>query len=233
MSINARFLRQLPIIGVEGQEKLRRSHVTIVGLGGLGSTVSILLAAAGVGTLTIIDGDRVEPSNLNRQILYDEASIGLPKAVMAAHRLSAFNSLIKINYINDYINNNNINNYIRNTDLIIDALDSWNTRLILDKIACKKNIPIIHGAVDGLYGQVLITRPEKNICLKCIAPPTETTNPPPSIGAAVSIVASLQAHAAISMLAGKNWVEPATLYYIELDPPTIHKIKLKPCSRDP
>ncbi len=232
MSTNARFLRQLPIIGVEGQEKLRRSHVTIVGLGGLGSLVSILLTAAGVGVLTIIDGDRVEPSNLNRQILYDEASIGLPKAVMAAYRLSAFNSSTRINYIYDYINNNNIYKYIRSTDLIIDALDNWNTRLVLDKIACEENIPVIHGAIDGLYGQVLVTQPEKDICLKCIAPPTETANPPPSIGAAVATVASLQAHAAISMLTGKNWVEPATLYYIELDPPTIHKIKLKPCSRD-
>ncbi len=220
MSLNSskRYSRQLPLLGFEGQEKLRRATVLIAGLGGLGSVVSLYLAAAGIGSLIIYDPDFVEESNLNRQILYDEASLGLPKSPLAARRIRLLNSSTKILYFQKKINKTDLEELKMKPTLIVDALDNWDSRLELDSYACEHKIPLVHAAIDGLHGQLLITDPAKGVCLKCISPKqtTRRMEPIPSLGAAVGVLGSLEALAAINTITGKNWLKPSTLYIIDL-----------------
>ncbi len=232
LHIDEKYSRQLPLIGVEGQQKLQKSKVAIIGLGGLGSLVSIYLTLAGIGELTIIDGDNVEPSNLNRQLLYDEASIGLPKAILAARRLKQYNSHVRIRYYTQSIEEDtNLEEIIGNTDLIIDALDNWKTRKIIGEYAYKNNIPIVHAAIDGFYGQLILLEPSKGYSIECIAPTRDKKKQIPSLGPAVGVIASLQALLAIQYLTNKL-EETGILYILDLKRHEITKLKLAPCMQE-
>ncbi|MCE4609124.1 MAG: HesA/MoeB/ThiF family protein [Desulfurococcales archaeon] len=228
-----RYSRQIPLLGVEGQRRLLNSHVVVVGLGGLGSLVSTYLALAGVGKLTLIDGDRVEWSNLNRQLLYDEASIGLPKPVIAARRIRQYNTHTEVDYhITRITKNIDLEKTIGKPDLIIDALDNWISRKILGKYMCENNIPLVHAAVDGFYGQVILLDPNKGYCIDCIAPRTEhkRKTPIPNVGAGVGVIASLEALTAIEYLSGIT-DRTGILYVIDLKHRQITELKLKPCHK--
>lgn len=146
-----RYERQITIrgFGKEGQEKLKKARVFIAGAGGLGSAVTIYLAVAGVGTIRIVDHDRVELSNLNRQILYWDEDIGRSKADSAAEKLKRMNSEVKIEAIKEMITEANISDLVADSDLIIDGMDNLPARYLLNKTALEKNIPFLHGAVYG------------------------------------------------------------------------------------
>ncbi len=224
-----RYSRQEPILGVEGQERLSRSSVAVVGLGGLGSIVSMYLAAAGVGRLVVVDSDVVEWNNLNRQLLYDEASVGLPKAYIAARRLRSLNSCVEVEARAERVTRGNAEEVLGGVDLVVDALDNWETRLVLDWYSRKTGTPLLHAAVESFYGQVLLVVPGETACLACIAPrgAPRRRGPIPVVGAAVGVVASLQALTAIRYLAGLP-VEKGVLFVVDTMHGEISRVPLEP-----
>ncbi|GAB2557433.1 ThiF family adenylyltransferase [Gracilibacillus alcaliphilus] len=157
-------------IGEAGQEKLSQSHVLIVGVGALGSSSAEALARAGVGKLTLIDRDYVEESNLQRQQLFSELDMKnkLPKAVAAKQRLAAVNSLIEIEAIVGDAEADNLSQLVSQVDLIIDATDNFETRLLLNDLAQKYRKPWIYGACVASYGITFTVIPDQTPCLQCL-----------------------------------------------------------------
>jgi len=141
-----RYNRQMLIQGwgETGQLKLRNARVTVAGSGGLGNPASLYLAAAGVGRITLIDNDCYELSNLNRQILSCEQDIGRPKVDAAKEKLCALNSTIQVNTQNKTIKADNVDALIKDSDVVIDAMDNWATRYILNKACIDNRIPLVH-----------------------------------------------------------------------------------------
>lgn len=154
----SRYARQmvLPQVGVEGQLALAAAKVTIVGMGGLGCPVVQYLAAAGVGTLQIIDGDVVELSNLQRQPLYRLSDVGLPKVDVAAERIVRINPEVKAVTINVPLSHKNRDDLLTGTDIIVDATDSLTVRHILDGFAAEHLIPLVYGGLYRFEGQVSV-----------------------------------------------------------------------------
>jgi len=188
-----RYKRQILLFGEEGQEKLKKAHIFIAGAGGLGSPISIYLAVAGIGTITIVDKDIVELTNLNRQILHNDNDIGRKKTTSAEAKLIAFNPDIMIRVIDTTIDKTNVMRLVGKSDGIVDAMDNFPTRYLLNETAVKKNIPLFHGAIRGLYGQATTIIPGKTPCLKCIfpnAPPKEIF---PVVGVTPGFIGMIQA----------------------------------------
>ncbi|UCH42671.1 MAG: HesA/MoeB/ThiF family protein, partial [Dehalococcoidales bacterium] len=165
-----RYDRQIRIngIGEDGQEKLKKARVIIAGGGGLGSPSAMYLAAAGVGTIRIIDHDKVELSNLNRQVLHWDQDIDRPKVDSFAEKLQQLNRNITVEPVNERINEENISSLVRGFDLIVDAMDNLPTRYLLNKAAVDNNIPFIHGAVYSFEGRAMTVIPGKSACLRCV-----------------------------------------------------------------
>jgi adenylyltransferase/sulfurtransferase len=199
-----RYDRQIMIreIGREGQERLKNASVFIAGAGGLGSPLSLYLAAAGVGHIKIADNDRVELSNLNRQILHWEEDIGKRKIDSAMDKLSKLNPGIKLEIIHDTINEENVSRMVDGFDAIADAMDNFPTRYVLNRAAVEKNIPFFHGAVSGLEGRAMTIIPGKTACLRCMYHGTSPAEKFPVIGVTPAIIASIQATEVIKYLVG-------------------------------
>jgi molybdopterin/thiamine biosynthesis adenylyltransferase len=201
-----RYHRQLLMLGEAGQERLKASRVLIAGAGGLGTVIATYLAAAGIGTLRIADCDVVEASNLNRQILHWGGDLGRPKTASAAEKLSALNSLIRVEEIAGRIDEANVDTIAGDCDIIVDAMDNFPTRYLLNRTALKKGIPFIHGAVRGLQGQATTVLPGKTPCLRCLFPGSPPSELFPIIGATCGVIGSIEATEAIKLLTG--WGEP-------------------------
>ena len=222
-----RYSRHLLLVGEGGMERLVRSTVAIVGLGGLGSIVSLYLAGAGVGRLIMIDGDVVEDNNLNRQLLYDEASIGLPKAPLAARRVRSLNSCVEAVPIQSRIESlDDALRLLEGADLVVDAVDNWETRLILDRAARELGIGLIHAAVERFYGQLLQVPPRGGVRLDTIAPRGGGRRCMQVLGPAVGVVASLEAMLAIDALLGR-YSYAGKLIVVDASLPEITVIPLK------
>jgi len=199
-----RYQRQMMLegFGEAGQEKLKQSTVFIAGAGGLGSAIAIYLAAAGVGSLRIVDNDVVELSNLNRQILHWYEDIGKPKTKAAKTKLECLNPNVKVEIITETITEANVIDFIGNAELILDALDNFPTRYILNKAAVIKNIPFFHGAINGFNGMVTTIIPKKTACLRCLFPSAPPSPTVPVIGVTPAIIGSIQATEAIKYVVG-------------------------------
>jgi molybdopterin/thiamine biosynthesis adenylyltransferase len=201
----ARYQRQISYTGFgkKGQQKLKRSHVVVAGLGGLGCASSLYLTCAGVGHITLIDGDRVELSNLNRQILHYEEDIGEEKTLSAARKLRKLNSSIELTPAVKRITGRNARQIVRGANLVLDGLDNLRTRLVLNRACIAEGIPLIHGGVHGLFGEVTTILPGKTPCLACIFSETPRRRVTfPVFGVAPALVAVLQVTEAIKLLAG-------------------------------
>lgn len=157
-------------IGEEGQKKLSESTVAIVGLGGLGSIMADALVRCGVGKVKIVDRDFVEISNLQRQTLYDEDDIGVPKTEVAEKRLKNINSEIEIISKSANIGPGNIEEYIRGTDIVLDGTDNLKTRYVINDACVKHDIPWIYSAVLRTYGMTMNIIPGETPCLRCMIP---------------------------------------------------------------
>ncbi|MGL5346608.1 MAG: HesA/MoeB/ThiF family protein [Peptostreptococcaceae bacterium] len=157
--VKERYKRNISTLTVEENEKLKNFKVCVIGCGGLGGYIIEMIGRIGVGYITAIDGDVFEESNLNRQILSDEQSFGTNKAQKSKIRMMKVNSDVFINSVEENINSENCERLLKYHDLIIDALDNINTRLIVQETCKKLNIPMIHGAIDGWYGQVTTIMP--------------------------------------------------------------------------
>ena len=198
-----RYNRQILLFGEEAQKKLKQAKVAIIGIGGLGTASSLYLAAAGVGKLILVDSEKVELSNLNRQILYTTKDVGKYKAELAAKRLQELNPEISIEPIIEKISEDNAGDIIKNVDLVIDGLDNWKTRFIINKECVKQRKPFIHAGIHGMHGQLLDVIPGKGPCLACVVPtPLPEKRPFPVLGTTAGVLGLLQATEAIKILTG-------------------------------
>jgi molybdopterin/thiamine biosynthesis adenylyltransferase len=201
LSSDERFIRQIPIIGKEGQEKIGKTRLLIAGAGGLGSTAALFAAMAGFGTIHIIDPDSIEKTNLNRQ-LYREIDIGRPKAETAAKAIRAVNSSVEVESYTTAIGTTPARELIRGIDVVLDGLDNYPARYLLADAAWKCGIPFIHGAVDGFYGQVCTIVRQKSPCLRCIVPKPPPVRETPVIGVTTGITGCVQVTEAIKLATG-------------------------------
>jgi len=199
-----RYSRQLliPDIGKAGQEKLKSSKVFVSGLGGLGSVITLYLAAAGVGSLRIVDKGKVELSNLNRQILYGSGDIGKRKAEAAKKKLERLNPNVKIEAIARTITERNANDLIDDSDVIVDALDNYPTRYILNRVALRKKVPFFYGAVRGFQGMLTSIIPGKTGCLRCLVPTPPAPSLVPIMGVTPAVIGCLQTAEVIKYIVG-------------------------------
>ena len=199
-----RYDRQIIIrgIGKEGQERLKKAKVVIAGAGGLGSAVSVYLAVAGVGTIRVIDHDRVELSNLNRQILHWDVDIGKSKVISAAEKLKRLNPDVAVEAVDETITEASVSRLVAGFDLIVDAMDNLPARLLLNKAAMANNMPLFHGAVHGFEGRVMTIIPGRTACLKCLYRGVIPDEKFPVIGVAPAVIGSIQAAEVIKYIAG-------------------------------
>jgi adenylyltransferase/sulfurtransferase len=197
-----RYQRQIAVVGEDGQEKIGKTRLLIAGAGGLGSTAALFAAMAGFGTIRIIDPDRIEETNLNRQLLFREADIGRAKADTAAKALRALNSSIEVEPVRAAIGTTPARDLIRGIDVVIDGLDNYPARFLLADAAWKCGIPFIHGAVEGFYGQVCTIVPTKSPCLRCIVPNPPPVRETPVIGVTTGVIGCVQVTEAIKLVTG-------------------------------
>jgi adenylyltransferase/sulfurtransferase len=199
-----RYDRQImiPEIGREGQEKLKNAKVFIAGAGGLGSPASIYLAVAGIGHIRIADHDIVDPSNLNRQILHWHRDIGRVKVDSAKEKISQINPDVNIEVLNETIDETSVFSMTEGFDAIVDAMDNFPARYILNKAAVKRKIPFFHGAVRGLEGRAMTIIPGKTACLRCMYHGTPPSEKSPVLGATPSIIAAIQVTEVVKYFTG-------------------------------
>jgi molybdopterin/thiamine biosynthesis adenylyltransferase/rhodanese-related sulfurtransferase len=207
----SRYSRHLliPEVGVEGQTKLLGSRVLLIGAGGLGSPSSLYLAAAGVGTLGIIDDDRVDASNLQRQIAHSTETLGEWKVDSAKRTLEALNPDVSVVTYKERLTSENVERILGDGwDVIIDGADNFPTRYLVNDASVWHDVPVVHGSIYRFEGQVTVFKPGDGPCYRCLFP----TPPPPELapscaeggvlGVLPGIVGSLQANEAIKLLLG-------------------------------
>lgn len=207
-----RYSRQVRFapIGAAGQARLRAARVAVVGVGALGTVVAEQLARAGVGLLRLIDRDFVEPSNLNRQSLYDEADARacLPKAVAAARRLALINAEVALEPLVAEVGPRSAERLLAGVDLVLDGGDSFRLRHLVNEACCRSRIPWVYGACVGAYGCSLPITPGQGPCLACLqdvlpdAGDTPTCDTAGIIAPAAHLVAAWQVAEALKLLTG-------------------------------
>ncbi len=198
----------IPEVGESGQHRLLKSKVLLIGAGGLGSPAAYYLAAAGVGTLGIVDSDVVDLTNLQRQILHTTASIGEPKVESAKRTIEALNPDVTVVGYRERLTAENIDRIIADYDVVIDGADNFPTRYLLNDAAIKWNKPVVHGSIYRFEGQLTVFKPNDGPCYRCLFP----TPPPPELapscaeagvlGVLPGVVGTLQANEAIKLLLG-------------------------------
>jgi len=205
-----RYSRHLLVteIGEAGQLKLLDSRVLLIGAGGLGSPAALYLAAAGVGTLGIIDADVVDDSNLQRQIIHNTERIGQYKADSAREAITALNPDVKVNTYIERLDETNVKKLVDEYDVIVDGTDNFPTRYLLNDAAVLANKPVVHGSVFRFEGQVTVFKPYDGPCYRCLYPEPPPPSLAPSCGEAgvlgvlPGIIGLLQATEAIKLLLG-------------------------------
>jgi len=236
-NLRDRYSRQtmFPGIGEEGQTKLSGSSVVVIGCGALGSNISTLLVRAGVGKIRIIDRDFIEYHNLQRQVLFDEDDIKsqLPKAIAAERHLGKVNSSVEIEGIVADVNYTNIERFCRSADVILDGLDNFETRFLINDVALKHKIPWVYGGAVASLGMTMTIIPGKPPCLRCISPMlpgienTPTCETAGIIGTVPAAIGSLQATKAIKLLVGAEEVS-GELTTVDVWNSTFHHFKVGP-----
>lgn len=222
----SRYHRQelLPQIGPAGQARLAESRVLLVGCGALGCTIAEQLARAGVGLLRIVDRDVVDWTNLQRQVLFDEADArqGKPKAVAAGERLGRINSAVAVESIVADVHSGNIEALATGVDLILDGTDNVDTRYLINDVAVKFAFPWVYGACVGTEGRVMPVVPGQTACLRCVFPEPpagselRTCDTAGVLGPVASVVASLQAIRAMGLLVGDREAVRGSLWSADL-----------------
>lgn len=200
----------LPEVGVTGQRKLGAARITLIGAGGLGSPSSLYLAAAGVGRLTIVDDDRVERSNLQRQIVHTDARVGESKAESARMSLNALNPSVHVDVRAQRLCAENVESVIAGSDVVIDGADNFPTRYLLDAATRRLRIPLVYGAVHRFTGQLSVfdAQRDDSPCYRCLFPEPPTAAEAPNcaeagvLGVLPGTIGLLQATEAIKLIVG-------------------------------
>lgn len=188
--------------GREGQEKLKKSSVFVAGAGGLGSPVAIYLAAAGVGKLRICDYDTLEVSNLNRQILHTHTRIGKYKALSAKTTLKKINPHVKVEAFYQKIDEDSIWELVGDSQVLVDCMDNFPTRYILNNFALKNKLLLVHASIWGLEGRLTSVHFPETPCLVCIFPESPPSETFPVVGVTPGVIGCLQAAEVIKYLLG-------------------------------
>jgi molybdopterin/thiamine biosynthesis adenylyltransferase/rhodanese-related sulfurtransferase len=207
----ARYSRHLliPEVGDEGQQKLLDARVLLVGAGGLGSPASLYLAAAGVGTLGIVDADVVDDSNLQRQIVHSTERLGEPKVLSAKRTIEALNPDVSVVPYEERLTSENVDGILeRGWDVIVDGADNFPTRYLVNDASIWHDIPVVHGSIYRFEGQVTVFAPGAGPCYRCLYPAPPPPELAPScaeggvLGVLPGIVGSLQASEALKLVLG-------------------------------
>lgn len=191
-----------------GQEKLLSSKVLVIGAGGLGSAAILYLAAAGVGTIGVADGDMVDLTNLQRQIIHNTADIGRYKTISAKEKVSLLNPDVNVKIHPEWISEDNIKTIITGYDFVIDGTDNFDSKFLINDNCCLQKIPFSHAGVVGFEGQAITVIPYHSTCYRCIfsAPPPSTAMPSCSqagvLGAWAGLIGIIQATEAVKYLLG-------------------------------
>jgi sulfur-carrier protein adenylyltransferase/sulfurtransferase len=220
----SRHLR-LPEVGLEGQRRLEAARVLLLGAGGLGSPAAFYLAAAGVGSLRLVDDDLVDRSNLQRQVLHTEARIGSPKVESAAATLSALNPRTRIEPLRERADSANVERLLEGVDVVIDGADNFPARYLLNDACVKLGKPLVYGAVHRFEGQVSVfgagRRRGQAPCYRCLFPEPPPPEAAPNcaeagvLGVLPGVVGLLQATEAIKLILGLG--EPLTGRLLQFD----------------
>lgn len=220
-----RYSRQIIMdeIGLDGQKRLLKSHVVVVGAGGLGCPVLQYLVAAGVGQITLFDHDKIEESNLQRQTLYKISHLGRDKAEVAAQQLYGLNPEVRIHWHSERFSRHIHAKVLVQADVVLDCSDNFQTRFELNRACREARTPLVAAAASGMYGQLWLlnferaeqseqrslTNPAKPGCLACLFPeggplPTENCNTVGVLGAVLGVLGSMQAGLTVSLLLGNK-----------------------------
>jgi len=235
-----RYSRQILFAGIgeRGQEALLDAHAVVVGCGALGSFQAGAMARAGVGRITIVDRDYVEPSNLHRQWLFEEsdAEEALPKAVAAERRISRINSSVKVRAVVADLTAANVEEWLGEASVILDGTDNFDTRYLVNDFAVSRGIPWVYGAAVGSYGLTMPVIPGRTSCLRCVYPEAPSGAQPTCetagvVNVIVSSVASLQVADALRILCGQRETLKARITTIDVWGGGIRQIDAPP--RDP
>lgn len=233
----SRYQRQLLIkdIGEKGQQKLFNAKVLVCGAGGLGSPALMYLAAAGIGNIGLCDFDTLSLSNLNRQILYTPAELGKQKAITAKIKLERFNPDIKITTYSEKLTADNAIDIFKNYDIIVDAVDNFSSRYLINEVAYQNSIPLVSGAVCELEGILTTIVPKENTCcFRCIYPFEPSMDFRLKtfgiLGAIAGIIGSLEAFEVIKFILGLNCLKNKILIFKGLE--NIYRVKKLTKKRD-
>ena len=208
--VKERHSRNVPALSAEDMERIYRSRVLVVGCGGLGGNNIEYLTRAGIGFLRVVDGDAFAPSNLNRQILSTSAGLGMPKAIAAADRIKAIDPDVEAEAVCEYLTKENAASLMAGVDLVIDALDNIDSRLILEDAAAEAGLTIVHGAIRGWDLQVMIVPPGSGLLHELyVAPPEKSVSP--SLPVTPAACAAMQSAVALRLLTGKDTLGERTL----------------------
>ncbi len=200
--MDIRYTRNMPALSEEECKSLQTKQVCVVGCGGLGGYIIELLARIGVGALTVVDGDVFDVTNLNRQLLSDEAGLGMSKAKAAVSRVTGINSTVSVTAVEEFLTADNALQILEGCDLVVDALDSAESRKVLAEACAEKSLRIVHGAISGWSAQVAIIEPGSGIFDKLYPPRTANAPKKGNLSFVASVCASVQASEAVKQLIG-------------------------------
>ena len=217
-------------IGITGQRKINKAKVLVIGAGGLGAPVLMYLAAAGVGNIGIIDGDKIELSNLQRQTIHRTENIGMPKVQSAKKFIERLNNDVEVTTYELFINNDNCQQIISKYDLIIDGVDNFESRYLVNDTCVNLKKPLVEAGIIGFMGMATLILPE-GPCYRCLYPEMPDRAPTCSqagvLGATAGIIGSIQASEAIKYIVGIEENLNGRVIFWDGLTSTIHEIKLQ------
>lgn len=223
----------LPEVGEVGQAKLLQSKVLLLGAGGLGCPAAMYLAAAGVGTIGLVDADVVDASNLQRQVLHSQSRIGMPKVDSAEQFINDLNPDVKVVKFKERLDSKNVDRIFSGFDVVVDGCDNFPTRYLVNDASLKHRIPIVHGSIFRFDGQVTTFVPWDGPCYRCLYPEPPPAHLAPScaeagvLGILPGVVGTLQATEAIKLLLGKGDVLNGRLLQYDSMSMTFRVFKLR------
>jgi adenylyltransferase/sulfurtransferase len=209
----------LPEIGEKGQELLRSSLVTICGVGGLGTPVAQYLTAAGVGRIRLVDPDVVEGSNLNRQILHwdEDCDSSRPKVESAEMKLGRMSREVEVQTVRRAIDAENVSEILDGSNVVVDCLDNYEARFIVNRYCVESGTPLVHAAVEGWRGQATVVLPHKTACLACLIKKVPTVNRPiPVLGAVAGVLGCIEAVETVKLIIGAKGGLAGKLFVTDL-----------------
>ena len=209
-------------VGVEGQAKIMNGKVLIIGAGGLGSPAALYLAAAGVGTIGVVDSDTVELSNLQRQIIHFTKDIDTPKVTSAAEKMEALNPEVTIKTYYTFVSADNIRGIIREYDFVIDGTDNFAAKFLINDACVMEGIPFSHGGILRFNGQTMTVLPEESACLRCVfeGPPPRDAVPTCAqagvLGAIAGLLGTIQTSEALKFLTGAGTLLTDSMLFFDI-----------------